>query len=201
MKTFTLRDLDGKVLRVFTTADGLGFTAPTDGFDELAWSQDYLYRDGQLLATARDDGEGDETYHHFHLNHLGTPLLITDEGGATEAHHAYFPFGEEINPDNDTERMRYAGHERDFNQEGQTDDLDYMRARYCSPLMGRFLSVDLINGNPREPQSWNRYAYVYGVYGNPIDHRSRWDVCSHGHGQVGADGIASRQQKNLHAPF
>ncbi len=41
-------------------------------------------------------------------------------------------------------------------------DLDYMHARYCSPGIGRFLSVDPAgeSADPRKPQSWNRYSYV-----------------------------------------
>ena len=156
-ETFTLRDLDGKVLRVFNT---------TTGFGALAWSQDYVHRDGQLLATARVNGGG-ETRHHFHLDHLGTPLLVTNPQGGTEALHSYFPFGEELNPNADTERMKFTGHERDLNRAGQGDDLDYMHARYCSPMLGRFLAVDpkeRRTAQPR-PQGWNRYAYALG---NPL---------------------------------
>lgn len=44
--------------------------------------------------------------------------------------------------------------------------LDYMHARYCSPLLGRFLSVDPVNSaGPKTPQTWNKYAYVMG---NPL---------------------------------
>jgi RHS repeat-associated protein len=47
------------------------------------------------------------------------------------------------------------------------DDLDYMHARFCSPLTGRFLSVDpVITGRAlRRPQAWNRYSYVIS---NPL---------------------------------
>lgn len=147
-KKFTLRDLDGTALRIFTTSTGFG---------ALSWSQDYIHRDGQLLATARVNGAG-ETRHHFHLNHLGTPLLITNAQGASEALHSYFPFGEELNPNLDTERMKYTGHERDLNRPGQTDDLDYMHARFCSPLLGRFLGPDRASGTGKRPQSWNKYT-------------------------------------------
>ena len=39
-------------------------------------------------------------------------------------------------------------------------DLDYMHARFCSPTLGRFLSPDLVGGDPVLPQSWNRFSYV-----------------------------------------
>lgn len=44
-------------------------------------------------------------------------------------------------------------------------ELDYMHARFRSPLTSRFLSTDPAGANPRKPQSWNRYTYVMG---NPL---------------------------------
>jgi RHS repeat-associated protein len=37
---------------------------------------------------------------------------------------------------------------------------DYMHARYYSPNLGRFMSVDPIGGTVGSSQSWNRYSYV-----------------------------------------
>jgi RHS repeat-associated protein len=61
--------------------------------------------------------------------------------------------------------MKFTGHERDLNRPGQVDDLDYMHARYCSPLLGRFLSPDPLGAEPNRPQGWNRYAYALN---NPL---------------------------------
>ncbi len=99
---------------------------------------------------------------HFHLDHLGTPRLVTNASGGQVAYHVYYPFGEEATAFNqDAERMKFTGHERDLaSLAGPGDDLDYMHARHCSPVTGRFLSVDPVLGNPARPQSWNRYAYV-----------------------------------------
>ena len=36
----------------------------------------------------------------------------------------------------------------------------YMHARYYSPNLGRFLSVDPVGGKVGSSQSWNRYSYV-----------------------------------------
>ena len=44
-------------------------------------------------------------------------------------------------------------------------ELDYMHARFRSPHTSRFLSTDPVLGNPKLPQSWNRFAYVAG---NPL---------------------------------
>lgn len=62
--------------------------------------------------------------------------------------------------------MKFTGHERDLHSlAGTGDDLDYMLARFCSPVTGRFLSVDPVRGRSNAPQSWNRYSYVMG---NPL---------------------------------
>lgn len=48
--------------------------------------------------------------------------------------------------------------------------LDYAKARYHQPGMGRFMSVDpyMASGGPANPGSWNRYAYVLA---DPIKHK------------------------------
>lgn len=57
--------------------------------------------------------------------------------------------------------------EIDGSVDSALQDLDYMHARYCSPVQGRFLSIDPVaeSANPRVPQSWNRYVYVWN---NPL---------------------------------
>lgn len=143
---WTLRGLSGQVLREYLNDDG-------------TWSvgTDYIHRDGQLLAAETRLGR-----RHFHLDHLGTPRLITNSVGYKKAYHAYYPFGEEATAfDQDGERMKFTGHERDLGSPaGAGDDLDYMHARYYSPVTGRFLSFDTGVTKPSRPQIWNRYAYV-----------------------------------------
>jgi RHS repeat-associated protein len=145
---WTIRDLDGKVLRDYKNLGG-------------NWSvdRDYVYRGSTLLAAVTPSG-----VQHFHLDHLGTVRAITDAAGNRIHYHTYFPFGEEASsPTQDTERMKFAGHERDLaNTTSAADDLDYMHARFYSPLVGRFLSFDPLGGNPSWPGTWNRYAYALG---------------------------------------
>lgn len=40
------------------------------------------------------------------------------------------------------------------------ENTDFMHARYYSPNLGRFVSVDPIGGKVGSSQSWNRYSYV-----------------------------------------
>jgi RHS repeat-associated protein len=100
--------------------------------------------------------------------HAGAWLVFRLHGMPV-TQHAYFAFGEEINPRNqDLERKKFTGHERDLgNPTSAADDLDYMHARFYNPQVGRFLSTD-----PRmsklaimQPQLWNRYSYAVG---NPL---------------------------------
>ena len=150
---FTLRGLDGKVLREMT------YQGTT-----WAWIRDHVWRDGQLLATVSPSGT-----EQFHLDHLGTPRVVTDASGNKIGYHAYYPFGEELNlgsDENPLERLKFTGHERDT---VLGSSLDYMHARYSGMNMGRFLSVDPKLGVKDRPQSWNRYAYVHNNPLNAID--------------------------------
>ena len=93
----------------------------------------------------------------YHTDHLGTPVVITNESGQVLSKHKYFPFGEEMSPQGGaTHTRRFTGHERD-----SESGLDYMLARYYTSTAGRFMSVDPGNDTtPLDPQSWNRFAYT-----------------------------------------
>ncbi|NJL30028.1 MAG: hypothetical protein HC897_20105, partial [Thermoanaerobaculia bacterium] len=147
----TVRGLGGEPLREYSTRG-------TNGWQ---WVRDYVYRAGGLLAVVEPNGSGGETVYHLHTDHLGTPRQITNASGVQVALHSYYPFGQEAtDPAQTAFTKKFTGHERDSNGTGTAGDLDYMHARYCSPTLGRFLSFDPIGGNPRAPQSWNRYAYA-----------------------------------------
>jgi RHS repeat-associated protein len=166
---WTLRDLNGKVLRDYQA--------------HLGWSvyRDYVHRDGILLAVAASPGAGGAV-NHLHVDHLGTPRLITDATGnpATAQFHTYYPFGQEIAGTYTTaytDPFRFTGHERDLaNIAGQSDDLDYMHARHYGPLFGRFLSVDptlSVKSAAPDPKAWNRYSYVLNDSSSKTDPTGR----------------------------
>ena len=161
--TWTVRGLDNKVLRTYESTGG------TWGTDTLTWKKDHVYRGGQLLATVEDPDTGNGTLEqetrHFHLDHLGTPRLITDASGEKVSLHTYYPFGAEATEvTQDDESMKFTGHERDtLADPDDANVLDYMHARYYGVGVGRFVSVDWamkIKKTAIDPQRWNRYAYV-----------------------------------------
>ncbi len=149
--TWTLRGLQNEVLRVYDQPAGGSF----------GWTRDYVHRGGQTLATIEPDGSGGELTSHLHLDHLGTPLQIT-RGGQQVALHNYYPFGQEATSAGADEiQLKFTGHERDKTGTGVRSELDYMHARYCSPVLGRFLSVDPAKSSVlTQSTTWNRYSYV-----------------------------------------
>jgi RHS repeat-associated protein len=93
------------------------------------------------------------------------------------ATHTYWPFGREAaGSEVDFEPMRYTGHERDFAGTGNVNDLDYMHARYYTPVAGRFISVDPRSGEALLPATWNRYTYASNDPMLRVDRNGRADV-------------------------
>ena len=161
-ESWTLRDPENRVLRRFTRSSGT-----------WTWDEDYIYGAGRLIAA---EVSGPARVLHFHLDHLGSPRLITGNGGAQVAQHDYYPFGGEVpGSTNDGERLKFTGHERDL-----PGTLDYMHARYYDGMMGRFLSVDPalpLKATMKSPQAWNRYAYVRNDPARKIDPDGECEIC------------------------
>ncbi|MEK6374096.1 MAG: RHS repeat-associated core domain-containing protein [Acidobacteriota bacterium] len=176
---WSVRDEGGKVLRQYRSS-ATSLAAPA------LWVEDFVWRDGLLLGSQRPVEMGGRR--HYHLDHLGTPRLITSEDGHAMSLHDYYPFGDEKTPvvqegpggggfDRE-EPMKFTGHERDFAGGFGAEDshyVDYMHARYYSPTTGRFLSVDPGGWDLLLPQSLNRYSYVLN---NPIRYTDPDGTCT-----------------------
>jgi RHS repeat-associated protein len=152
---WTVRNVAGKVLRELTS---------NGGATAWNWEKDYVWRNGQLLAS-RQLVQGTPSTYHYHLDHLGTPRRVTDQNDQTVGFHDYFAFGPEVSGglnEPSATALKYTAHERDTWGSGGLDTLDYMHARYYNPALGRFFSVDPSQRSARgeAPQTWNRYAYV-----------------------------------------
>jgi peptidoglycan L-alanyl-D-glutamate endopeptidase CwlK len=107
------------------------------------------------------------TFHH--RDHLGSLRVTTDAAGWMLSGHDFYPFGMEVAESGQAaggpSRMKFTGHERD-----DLTGLDYMKARYSGWFQASFLIPDPANDvNPRNPQSWNRYAYVRNNPMNLVD--------------------------------
>jgi RHS repeat-associated protein len=158
--------------------DGDG-TADFSVYDRGAWH--FFKDDGTYLKGFWTGGVAGDIPSAANFNHTGGDdpsiyrngaWLFFDDVFGTVNYHLYYPFGEEATAfDQDTIRAKFTGHERDLgNPSGAGDDLDYMHARHCSPVTGRFLSVDAATADPHYSQSWNRYSY--GI-ANPLKYVDR----------------------------
>jgi RHS repeat-associated protein len=175
---WSVRDEGGKVLRQYRSS-------ALDPTQTALWIEDYVYRDGMLVGAERPPTLGGRR--HFHLDHLGSPRLITSNDGQIVSSHDYLPFGGEttsINQETSAgfdreDPMKFTGHERDYaggyGREVGGDAIDYMHARYYSPSAGRFLAIDPkldlddTQRTIKEPQRWNRYIYALNAPLNYTD--------------------------------
>ncbi len=133
---------------------GRGSPCPAPPAPEWTVDTSYAYRDGALLADIQAG-----IVRFYHLDHLGSVRQITGPTAAIAASYNYLPYGKEV--DSNIAALQFTGQERDSHLPGDTDDLDYMHARYYSPFFGRFTSVDPVNSaDPSLPQSFNKYAYA-----------------------------------------
>ncbi len=96
----------------------------------------------------------------FHENGLGSTRLLSDENGEVLESYQYDAYGNLIGGEiGDTSHL-FAGEQRD-----SLTGLDYLRARYYDPTLGRFISRDAYQGSLNDPMSQHKYQYAHA---NPV---------------------------------
>ena len=121
---------------------------------------------------ARNDVTG-RTY--FLTDALGSTIRLTDPTGTMQQQYSYDPYG------NATQTNNSAGFTNPYQYTGREVDgpgLYYYRARYYSPMLGRFISEDPLGFGGGQN---NFYAYVGG---DPLDNIDLLGLSSGG-GQCG----------------
>jgi RHS repeat-associated protein len=89
----------------------------------------------------------------------------------------YFPWGEDKGGTSPQDTWNFATYWRD-----SVSGLDYANNRYYSNAYGRFMTPDPYKannggpGDPRDPGSWNKYAYTRGDPANRIDPTGTCDL-------------------------
>ena len=187
---WTIRDLNGRIIREFRGDSG----------GVWRWEQDHIYGEAGLVAGESQTFEytgasGTFTFggrRHYHLDHLGSVRMVSDDSRRSLSEHDYAPFGATLGktyqepsyPGRAVDGMRFAGHWRDFLGFLNVDNSEYidsMHARYYDPNLGRFLSVDPgRDWDPQQPGSWNLYSYVRNDPMNRTDPDGRRGVISRG---------------------
>jgi RHS repeat-associated protein len=120
---------------------------------------EYLYGN-QLVAKL--SGEGAKAYYTF--NGHGDVTELRGETGALLNEYSYDIWGNPVTmmeQDKDNPFL-YSGEYWD-----NTTSLQYLRARWYDPSIGRFISEDTFKGENKNPLSLNLYTYVEN---NPLTH-------------------------------
>ncbi len=112
--------------------------------------------------------KGYNVYFAGHMIQSNGVSVTTDRLGSVRKNgnsetFKYLPYGEELTSTADG-REKFATYLRDSGV-GTEYGLDYADQRYYDRGSGRFLTVDpggISTADPRNPGSWNRYAYVNG---------------------------------------
>jgi RHS repeat-associated protein len=122
------------------------------------WNRGEVYAKNRHLATYSGGSTG-VTYFNT-ADWLGTERIRTGLTSIIETCTS-LPFGDGFNcTGSDVSPMHFTGKQRDT----ESGD-DYFGARYYSSTEGRFMSLDPLGGDSKDPQSLNRYAYVRN---NPV---------------------------------
>lgn len=112
-------------------------------------SIEYVYRGGLRLATITN---GTTTYQY--ADHLSV-RAETDASGNIVRTYGHFPFGGTWYETGTPDKWKFTTYENDIES-----GLNYASARFQSPRIGRFTSLDPLSGSILYPQSLNRFAYV-----------------------------------------
>jgi len=119
---------------------------------------EYIFFNGNRVA--RRDSSGNVYY--YLLDHLGTTKTNTTSAGVVCYDADFLPYGQEMAyVTTCSQNYKFTGLERDTET-----GLDHTLNRMYDSNLGRWLAPDRHRGNPFNPQSWNRYAYVLD---NPVN--------------------------------
>lgn len=143
-----------RVLKVTMYGKSGGKTADTDTTTLCIC----IYGNGLFYEQSGD------IYHYHHYNHLGSTTKLADVKGEVEVTFTYGTYGELLGGSTSLTSFLFNG------RCGVTTDkngLYYMRRRYYSPELKRFVNQDGLTGSMGNGQSLNRYSYVQG---NPVSY-------------------------------
>ncbi len=123
----------------------------------------YIYGLGLIAQT---DGSGANP-RYYHYNGIGSTVALTDSNQSVTDAYAYDPFG--------TVASQFGSMPNPFQFVGQygvqqaAAGLQFMRARYYLPEIGKFSSRDKVLGSSSKSQSLNLYSYSFNNSTNFID--------------------------------
>jgi RHS repeat-associated protein len=156
----------------------------------------------------------------LHADHLGSTVAVTDEAGARVEGKKYLPYG----LTRGTEDISGAGYQFTDQERDASTGLYNYDARLYDSVIGRFLSADPFVQEPLNPQSFNRYSYVFNnplIYvdpsgygctypggagidpstGNPVDLTTIADCDTCGDSSTGGSNTGDSTESTGYGPF
>jgi RHS repeat-associated protein len=116
---------------------------------------EYVFFNGRRVARRSPSG----VVNYYFADHLGSSRVVTNATGTILDDSDFYPFGGERAVTSTSGNVyKFTGHERD-----SETGLDYMKARYGSGGLARFLVVDPVGINALRlvnPQRLNLYSYA-----------------------------------------
>ena len=141
-------DVNGSLSRVLAEADAAGTITAY-----------YVYGRGLV---SRISAGGTPSYYHYDVR--GSTIALSDSSTNMTDKYAYDPFGTVANSQGtNANPFKYVGR---YGVMNEGNGLAYIRARYYSPGLGRFVTKDPVTGKDGDGQSLNRYIYVLN---NPVN--------------------------------
>ncbi len=131
----------------------------------------------------------------YHFDYRGSTVAITDMSGNIIDTFEYDTYGKMVSHTGSTDTpYQYNG------RDGVMTDpngLLYMRARYYSPDMRRFISADILPGGIDNAVTLNRYAYANA---NPVTNIDPFGLCAE-RGQLGPTALeAAHMAQHIYNP-
>lgn len=129
-------------------------------------------------------------YYTYHSDIRGSTVALTDSDSNVVSRYAYGLYGAHTAVKEEVKTpFLFQG---TLGVQTDQNGLIYMRSRYYSPQLHRFINEDSVSGAMSRPSSLNRYSYVQGDPANYIDPEGEavWILASAGVGA--AIGIAGQ---------
>jgi RHS repeat-associated protein len=126
----------------------------------------YYVRGDNLLAVLRPGAEvGAWASRFYHADGLGSIRALTDETGQVTDRYSYTAFGEMLaHQGDDPSAYLFAEEPLD-----PSSGFYYNRARWMDPRVGRFTSMDPLEGVPNDPATLHKYLYVANRPADAVD--------------------------------
>lgn len=134
--------------------------------------------------------EVNNTFKTYHFDFRGSTIAVTDASGTITDTFAYDTYGKCISRTGESDVIfGYNGRDGVI-----TDDngLIYMRARYYSPAMKRFVNADVVAGSITNAVTLNRFAYANG---NPVSLVDPFGLCPNGKDGIDSDKLSELIKK------